>query len=289
MLSVFRMHLPSDIPVVGCELNPYVQLQRSDNNIITDETPTDGYYLRYKWYRVQIDKKVPICSVHPSKVATLQCVGCVKAKLPIAKSYHCSEKCFSDSWRHHRALHARSTDTIRENGAEDDELHGRFGGSVSGVLAKGGTERAGGETWYEVGCSKTYTPTIDDVGHVLKLECVALDVTTGLSFAPASTLITACVIPAPSPTPRCLIPVKSLDGNLELGIHNAVSGNFTVLSYNVLADLYTANETYTYCPPWALSWQYRRQNLLREIIGYDADILCLQEVQSDHFEDFFCT
>lgn len=50
MLSVFRMHLPSDIPVVGCELNPYVQLQPSDNNIITDETPTDGYYLRYKWW-----------------------------------------------------------------------------------------------------------------------------------------------------------------------------------------------------------------------------------------------
>jgi len=314
MLSVLRLHLPSEIPVVGCELNPYVLLRRPDNTITTDDIPTDGYYLRYKWYRVHSDKNVPICCVHPSEAATLQCLGCVKAKLPVAKSYHCSEKCFSDSWRHHRALHARAADAVRENGAEDDELIGRYGGSVSGVLTTGGTvgptyntgiqgaglnngsifsraantaERAGGEAWYEVGFSKTYTPTTDDVGHVLKLECVAVDVTAGLSFAPASTLVTARVIPAPSPTPRCLIPVNGVDGNLELGTHTAVSGNFTVLSYNVLADLYATNDIYAYCPPWALSWQYRRQNLLQEIIGYDADILCLQEVQSDHFEEFF--
>ena len=37
----------------------------------------------------------------------------------------------------------------------------------------------------------------------------------------------------------------------------------------------------------ALSWNYRKQNILKEIVGHNADILCLQEVQSDHFEDFF--
>ena len=47
------------------------------------------------------------------------------------------------------------------------------------------------------------------------------------------------------------------------------------------------SELYSYCPPWALSWSYRRQNLLRELLGYDADVLCLQEIQSDHYEDFF--
>ena len=36
-----------------------------------------------------------------------------------------------------------------------------------------------------------------------------------------------------------------------------------------------------------MSWSYRRQNLLRELLGYNADVLCLQEIQSDHFEDFF--
>ncbi len=40
------------------------------------------------------------------------------------------------------------------------------------------------------------------------------------------------------------------------------------------SDLYGS-----YCPSWALSWNYRRQNLLRELLSYGADILCLQEVR----------
>lgn len=44
---------------------------------------------------------------------------------------------------------------------------------------------------------------------------------------------------------------------------------------------------YGYAPPWALSWYFRRQNILKELVQMDADVLCLQEVQSDHFEDFF--
>jgi endonuclease/exonuclease/phosphatase family metal-dependent hydrolase len=34
------------------------------------------------------------------------------------------------------------------------------------------------------------------------------------------------------------------------------------------------------CPAWALSWSYRRQNLLRELLSYGADILCLQEARA---------
>ena len=32
------------------------------------------------------------------------------------------------------------------------------------------------------------------------------------------------------------------------------------------------------CQPWMLAWGYRKQNLLKELLGYHADILCLQEV-----------
>lgn len=53
MLSVLRVHLPSDIPIVGCELTPYVLLRRPDNNVTTDDvpesTPIEGHFLRYKW------------------------------------------------------------------------------------------------------------------------------------------------------------------------------------------------------------------------------------------------
>ncbi|KAI8562051.1 hypothetical protein RHMOL_Rhmol03G0005000 [Rhododendron molle] len=314
MLSVLRVHLPSDIPIVGCELTPYVLLRRPDKTVTTEDVPEsaplDGHFLRYKWYRIQSDKKVAICSVHPSEQATLQCLGCVKAKIPIAKSYHCSTKCFSDAWQHHRVLHERAASAVNDNGAEEDELFGRFNSAGSGVvnaslpasqsnpsLSNGAApvypaavaQRSGGETWFEVGRSKTYTPTADDIGHVLKLECFVVDVETKLAVGLSNTVLTSRVIPAPSPCPRRLIPVSGVDvmGHLDSDGHMSTTGTFTVLSYNILSDAYATSESYSYCPSWALSWPYRRQNLLREIVGYRADIVCLQEVQSDHFEEFF--
>ncbi|MBA0865930.1 hypothetical protein Goshw_016509 [Gossypium schwendimanii] len=314
MLSVLRVHLPSDIPIVGCELTPYVLLRRPDKTVTTDDVPEsaplDGHFLRYKWYRIQSDKKVAVCSVHPSEQATLQCLGCVKAKIPVAKSYHCSPKCFSDAWQHHRVLHDRAASAVNENGNEEEEIFGRYNSSGSGVinasltgsasstsLTNGSTplypaavtQRSGGETWFEVGRSKTYTPTADDIGHVLKFECVIVDAETKQPVGHANTILTSRVIPAPSPSPRRLIPVSGADmlGNLQSDGRVSSSGSFTVLSYNILSDSYASSELYSYCPSWALSWPYRRQNLLREIVGYRADIVCLQEVQNDHFEEFF--
>eukprot|EP00249_Psilotum_nudum_P023553 c28921_g1_i1 orf=356-2137(+) len=305
MLHVLRVHLPSDIPIVGCELSPYVLLRRPDSSSTTDDvtenSPLDGYFLRCRWYRSQGDKRVAVCSVHPTEPATLQCLECSKLKLPGNKSYHCSSQCFKDSWKLHRAIHAYAASIIRDNPNEDDEPFYCFNSTGSAVVGKGtgpsntghpngssilgSTDQVGVEPWYEVGQGKTYTPTVDDVGHVLKLECVIVDAAVGSIVTPAKTLLTARVIPAPSPTPRCMIPVNLLNG-LTSDMSGSV-GTFTVLSYNVLADLYATSELYSYCPPWALSWSYRRQNLLREISGYRADIICLQEVQSDHYLDFF--
>ncbi|GAB4851496.1 Carbon catabolite repressor protein 4 1 [Ancistrocladus abbreviatus] len=314
MLSVVRVHLPSDIPIVGCELTPYVLLRRPDKTVsnedVSESAPIDGHFLRYKWYRIQSDRKVAVCSVHPTEQATLQCLGCVKAKIPAVKSYHCSPKCFSDAWQHHRVLHDRAATAVNENGAEEEELFGRFNSSGSGVVNAGlapsastpnltngsaalyptaVTQRSGGETWFEVGRSKTYTPQADDIGHVLKFECVVVDAETKLSIGHPITITTSRVIPAPTPTPRRLIPVSAVDVMAHVDSDGRLSsaGTFTVLSYNVLADVYATSESYGYCPSWALSWPYRRQNLLREIVGYRADIVCLQEVQTDHFEEFF--
>ncbi|KAI3782463.1 hypothetical protein L2E82_12510 [Cichorium intybus] len=298
MLSVLRVHLPSDIPIVGCELSPYVLIRHPDKTVsnedVPESSPIDGHFLRYMWYRIQSDKKVAICSVHPSEQATLQCLGCVKAKIPVTKSYHCTPKCFSDAWQHHRVLHERAASAVNENGNEEEDIYGRFNNTTSGVNNTNGTvplplypatvtQRNGGETWFEVGRSKTYTPTADDIGHVLKFECVVIDSETKSPVGHGSTILTSRVIPAPSPSPRRLISV--IDGTI--GHLDSSSGTFTVLSYNILCDSYATSDVYGYCPSWALSWPYRRQNLLREIVGYLADIVCLQEVQSDHFEEFF--
>ncbi|KAF5750546.1 DNase I-like superfamily protein isoform 1 [Tripterygium wilfordii] len=264
----------------------------------------DPAYVVYGRYRIQSDKKVAICSVHPSEQATLQCLGCIKAKVPVAKRYHCSPKCFSDAWQYHHTLHDRPASAANE----EEEMFGRFNsgssisyslsGSASGTsLTNGSTalypsavpQKNGSETWFEVGHSKTYTPSADDIGHVLKFECVVVDVETKLPVGYVNTILISRVIPAPSPSPRHLILVSGVDvlGHLDSDGRISSLETFTVLSYNILSDAYAISEAYSYCPSWALSWPYRRQNLLREIVGYRVDIVCLQEVQSDHFDEFF--
>nr|XP_029123569.1 carbon catabolite repressor protein 4 homolog 1 isoform X2 [Elaeis guineensis] len=314
MLSVLRVHLPSEIPVIGCEITPYVLLRRPDNSIsnedVPESAPINGYCMRY---RVHGDQKFAICSVHPTEQATLQCLICLKAKVPVARSYHCTPMCFSDAWQHHRALHERASNASNENGTEEEEMFGRFSSTGSGFKNVGisaSTSNAGqspslsnastpiypttvaersGDNLFEVGRSRTYTPTADDIGHFLKFECVAIDADTKIPIGNTSTIMMSHVIPPPTPTPRRMIQVNGVDvlGHMDPDSRSVSSGTFSILSYNILSDAYATNESYSYCPSWALSWPYRRQNLLREIIGYHADILCLQEVQSDHFEEFF--
>jgi CCR4-NOT transcription complex subunit 6 len=47
------------------------------------------------------------------------------------------------------------------------------------------------------------------------------------------------------------------------------------------------NQAYPYCDPWNLTWPYRRTLIIQEIIDTQGDIICLQEVQADHFENTF--
>ncbi|XP_033497775.1 protein angel homolog 1 [Epinephelus lanceolatus] len=65
------------------------------------------------------------------------------------------------------------------------------------------------------------------------------------------------------------------------------SMDFTVMSYNILAqDLLEVNwELYTHCPPEVLDWSYRCSLLLQEIQKWEPDILCLQEVQENHYHE----
>ncbi|NWV21591.1 ANGE1 protein, partial [Origma solitaria] len=60
---------------------------------------------------------------------------------------------------------------------------------------------------------------------------------------------------------------------------------FRVMSYNILAqDLVEQGlDLYVHCHPDILSWNYRLPNLLQEIQHWDPDVLCLQEVQENHY------
>lgn len=65
------------------------------------------------------------------------------------------------------------------------------------------------------------------------------------------------------------------------------SEELSVVSYNILCDRYATTSLYGYTPSEALSWDYRKRLILEEINAYDADIVCLQEVDRESFDEFF--
>ncbi|KAK3308286.1 Endonuclease/exonuclease/phosphatase [Chaetomium strumarium] len=61
----------------------------------------------------------------------------------------------------------------------------------------------------------------------------------------------------------------------------------SILTWNILCDKFATPTLYGYTPPTALSWDYRKQRIIQELRERDADILCLQEIATDVFRDFF--
>lgn len=80
-----------------------------------------------------------------------------------------------------------------------------------------------------MGKTRAYTPTPEDIGSILKYEVVGYDAATYSESGKAFTVQTARVRSLPEPPRRALIPVVP---------DKPASGTFTVLTYNVLADLY---------------------------------------------------
>lgn len=61
----------------------------------------------------------------------------------------------------------------------------------------------------------------------------------------------------------------------------------SVLSYNILCDKYATKSHYGYTPSDVLSWDFRREVILNELKDHDADIVCLQEVDRESFDEYF--
>ncbi|XP_062617567.1 protein angel homolog 2-like isoform X2 [Saccostrea cucullata] len=64
---------------------------------------------------------------------------------------------------------------------------------------------------------------------------------------------------------------------------------FSLMTYNVLAQdlLYDNQYLYRNHPEQVLDWGYRKQKLLQEFNEHQPDVLCLQEVQKSHLEEFY--
>lgn len=128
--------------------------------------------------------------------------------------------------------------------------------------------------WEEVGDEFLYTPSLLDVGCYLKLLCAPGNAVR-VSGVKSEVLSTVTVAAGPG---FCPFDARHVYTKKPTADHSTVR----VISYNILADTYSKDEfaqtvLYPYCPPYALDISYRQQLLLKEIPGYNADLICLQE------------
>ncbi|KAI5789427.1 Endonuclease/exonuclease/phosphatase [Pyronema domesticum] len=67
---------------------------------------------------------------------------------------------------------------------------------------------------------------------------------------------------------------------------NAEIDSFQVVSYNILCEKYATANQYGYAANWTLDWQYRRERILNQLIESKADIVCLQEVDAESYDEY---
>jgi len=78
----------------------------------------------------------------------------------------------------------------------------------------------------------------------------------------------------------------ALDSRLAPQIQTQLIQNeFTILSYNLLADSYADPKFFPSCKDVYLNFTYRSDLVIQQLRQFSSDIICLQEV--DHFEDVF--
>jgi len=126
-----------------------------------------------------------------------------------------------------------------------------------------------------------FTPDDTDIHRYLKVVCkpCSLDGKEGLPYQ----LISADPI---SEGPKNC-PFESRHGFHPPSTKS--SSAFRILTYNILADLYADSDfsrtvLFAQCPDYAMEISYRKLLLLKELSGYQADIMCLQEVDEKVFE-----
>eukprot|EP00808_Paulinella_micropora_P018719 g22037.t1 len=274
-----------DPPVSGCELVPYLSVKDEEGKlkVLSDPNaikPMPNDEAEYWWFR----GTKRICSAEKCQdVARMQCLSCLRARLPANVALFCSNKCMKSQWALHRHLHKRnmSQSSFWREQDDGDEYEVALPDSPSAVSCKFPPPL--GNVWRPSSRERAYYPSAEDVGCALKLECSPVpknkrsDASINRTWA---TLTTSPVISAPGPPPsrRVIYNVPTVP---------TADRVFKCLNYNVLAQLYATKQIYPYADTWVLQWSYRKGILLREILSHSADVICLQEVQANHFESFF--
>ena len=138
-----RLRLVPDQPVEGCELCPDV--------FLVNGVPQSTARLEYHWYR---------------STEKMACSWCGKTPVTMQRltdnAYYCSVNCFFAAWPGHAAQHRTG---LTQRGPRTDAAAPIEGWNCLDNQAEQQSE----QKWVEVCDQQSYTPTADDVGHMLKL------------------------------------------------------------------------------------------------------------------------
>ncbi|KAJ1610247.1 hypothetical protein OJ253_1260 [Cryptosporidium canis] len=307
-------------PVESCELQPIVILRDKmgklwdDDDESSDNPVLNGSAsIYYRWSR---GPSRAVCTFHPSQVAMLQCATTLRC--------FCGVSCYKQGFAQLRRFYeVRGMSPISPHpnshtygvpcrpfqfNDPDSSLRDRDDSHISLLLKTGLVHTSlDEEEWIPVGDQRNYLPVSEDVGHQLKLEVFLL-------FHPAknlkseaferllrdaksspltySKITTACCVPnLPQAPPRCILTVPT-NRTSGIGINQSTAtvinhSRFKVFSWNILAEIYASQEAFPHCDAYMLSWSYRKNRIIIEILSHQPDIVCLQEVQTEHFDDFF--
>ncbi|KTF93506.1 hypothetical protein cypCar_00044616 [Cyprinus carpio] len=134
------------------------------------------------------------------------------------------------------------------------------------------------DCWTEAGRERVFTPSNQDIGLRVMLRCTPGD---GSRFGEPKELVSPGVVEAGPGT--C-----SFDNRHMFTQKVTDESSLRVVSYNILADVYAQTDLsktvlYPYCAPYALELDYRQNLLKKELSGYHADLVCLQEVDKGAF------
>ena len=129
--------------------------------------------------------------------------------------------------------------------------------------------------WIQIGEGFYYTTKSADIGSKLKVICI-----------PNNGVESEAISENPIEANPGLCPFEERHSFCQ---NYSSFGTFRVTSYNILADTYVDSDysrrvLFPYCPTYALSIDYRKQLIIKEIIGYKSDIYCLQEVDKQVFD-----
>lgn len=136
--------------------------------------------------------------------------------------------------------------------------------------------------WPTVSTDYVYWPTVTDLDHTLLVECTPANKegVNGVTVSASSKMVTRG--PSECPFERRHLHTPHVLKRSE---------GLRVVSYNILADVYAASDwgrqvLYPYCQPYALDVEYRQCLIERELLGYHADVICLQELGERCYEQY---